>query len=62
MWRYVDGFAFPDISKVHSVYIIKLKQSKNDDARWLKSCVIKDLLFFEKHGTTQRTTRRDTTE
>jgi len=25
MWRCVDGFAFPNISKGHSVYIIKVK-------------------------------------
>jgi len=65
MRRCVNGFAFTDFSKGHSVYIIKIKQSKNGGARWLKSCVLKDLPIFgkkKKHGTTQPTTRRDTTE
>jgi hypothetical protein len=47
-WRCVDGFAFPDVSKGHSVYIIKVKQCKKSGARWLKSRVITDLSFFSK--------------
>jgi hypothetical protein len=62
MWRCFVGFVVADILKGHSVYTIRVKHSKNGGAKFLKSCVFKDVPFFEKLGTTQSTTRRDTTE